>query len=62
MNLLNSGQVAERLGISIRRVQALAHSRNIGQLVAGRFVFREADLIKFEDRKPGRPKRKENES
>jgi FixJ family two-component response regulator len=57
MNYLTSKQIADRLGISERRVRELARSRGIGsQLPDKTWVFREIDLAKFQDRKPGRPK------
>lgn len=49
--------MADRLGISERRVRELARSRHIGsQLPDKTWVFRELDLPKFRERKPGRPK------
>jgi excisionase family DNA binding protein len=59
MNLLTTKQVAERLGITIRRIQALVTS---GRLPANKFgrdyLIKEADLKLIKNRKPGRPKGK----
>lgn len=56
MNYLTTEQVAEQLGISIRRVQAMVKA---GRLPAERFgralMIREGDLYLVADRKPGRP-------
>lgn len=58
MKLLTTKEAAERLGISIRRVQELIKS---GRLPADRFgrafVIRESDLYLVEERKVGRPKK-----
>jgi excisionase family DNA binding protein len=56
MAKLTTRQAAEKLGISIRRVNALIQS---GQLRAEKFgpinMIDEDDLKLVEDRKPGRP-------
>lgn len=56
MAKLTTRQAAEKLGISIRRINALIQS---GQLAAEKFgpinMIDEADLKLVEDRKPGRP-------
>jgi excisionase family DNA binding protein len=56
MNELTAQQVADRLGVSVRRVQAMVKD---GRLPASRFgrslVIREADLSLVADRAPGRP-------
>jgi hypothetical protein len=57
LNYLTSKQIADRLGISERRVRQLALTRKIGSQLPDRtWVFREIDLPKFGNRKPGRPK------
>lgn len=63
MAKLTTRQAAEKLGISIRRINALIQS---GQLPAEKFgpinMIDEEDLKLVEDRKPGRPpKAKEEE-
>ncbi len=56
MDELTAQQVAERLGVSVRRVQAMIKD---GRLPASRFgralVIRESDLALVADRKTGRP-------
>ena len=56
MNELTAQQVAERLGVTVRRVQAMIKD---GRLPASRFgralVIRESDLALVADRKVGRP-------
>lgn len=55
MNLLTTKEVAGRLGLSIRRVQAMISA---GRLPASRFgrdyLVNEKDLKLVENRKPGR--------
>jgi excisionase family DNA binding protein len=56
MNLITTADAAEKLGISVDRVQALIRA---GRLPATRFgrayMINEKDLAKVKDRKPGRP-------
>ena len=56
-NILTTKQVAERLGITPRRVQALV---TVGRLPAQKFgrdyMIKESDLKLVEVRKVGRPK------
>ncbi len=56
MDELTAQQVAERLGVTVRRVQAMIKD---GRLPASRFgralVIRESDLALVADRKAGRP-------
>ena len=57
MKYLTTKQVAEKLGVTEQRVRQLAHSRGIGyQRPDQRWIFRELDLVKFQERKVGRPK------
>lgn len=60
MAVITAEQTAERLGISVRRVQAMVKS---GRLPAGRFgralAIDEADLALVADRRPGRPPKAE---
>lgn len=57
--LYSSVEVAAELGITQRRVEALAESRHVGQIVGRSLVFRLADIDAMRDRKPGRPARAE---
>lgn len=54
---LTSGEVAERLGISRRRVTELAKNREVGTQVGRDWLFSENDLAAMQDRKPGRPRK-----
>jgi|GEM_PF-2045696 len=54
---LTTPEVAERLGISVRRVQALIHAGKLPSIQMGRdHVIKESDLVLVAERKPGRPK------
>jgi excisionase family DNA binding protein len=59
MERLTTQQAAERLGVSIRRVNALIQD---GRLPAEKFgqvyMIKESDLKLVENRKPGRPRKK----
>lgn len=58
MNILTTKDVAERLGISIRRVQALVTSGRLPAKKFGRdYVIYEKDLSLVKDRKVGRPRK-----
>jgi excisionase family DNA binding protein len=63
MAILTTAQAAERLGISVRRVQQLVKD---GRLPAGQFggafMIDEADLKMVENRKVGRPRKAEKAS
>ncbi|HYP25526.1 MAG TPA: helix-turn-helix domain-containing protein [Blastocatellia bacterium] len=58
MKILTAAQAAERLGVSVRRVQQLVKA---GRLPASEFggslMIQESDLALVEDRKPGRPRK-----
>jgi excisionase family DNA binding protein len=57
-NYLTTPQVAKRLGVSIRRVQALIKAGRLPSRQYGRdHIINEADLALVADRKPGRPKK-----
>ena len=62
MDELTAQQVAERLGVTVRRVQAMIKD---GRLPASRFgralVIRESDLALVADRKKGRPPKAKTE-
>ena len=54
--MLTTPQVAERLGVTVRRVQALIAAGRLPSQQFGRdHLIIESDLRLVEDRKPGRP-------
>lgn len=56
MNLLTTREVAERLGVTVTRVQQLILAERLPAEKKGRDYFiNEDDLKLVEDRKPGRP-------
>jgi excisionase family DNA binding protein len=56
MGLITTAQAAERLGISVRRVQELINSKRLPAQQFGRtYVVNEEDLKLVENRKVGRP-------
>ncbi|MET0465634.1 MAG: helix-turn-helix domain-containing protein [Chitinophagaceae bacterium] len=58
MALITSAQAAEKLGISVRRVQELIKNGRLPSQQFGRtYVVNEDDLKLVEDRKPGRPRK-----
>jgi len=58
MDLLSTKEVAERLGVSVQRVQALVKAGRLpAQMIGGTYIIKEADLKLVEDRKPGRPRK-----
>jgi excisionase family DNA binding protein len=63
MAILTAAQAAERLGISVRRVQQLVKA---GRLPAGQFggalMIEEKDLKLVENRKVGRPRKAQSEA
>ena len=57
MDFLTTRQVAERLGVTLRSVQALVTSGRLPAQKFGRdYMIREKDLKLVEERKVGRPK------
>lgn len=54
---LTSREVADRLGVSPRRVTALAKSRTVGRQVGRDWLFSENDIAALQDRRPGRPRK-----
>ena len=54
--LLSSGQVAAWLGVTARRVRALARRRGVGSKFNSTWVFRVEDIDKLRPGKPGRPR------
>ena len=58
MNLITTAEAADRLGVSIGRVQALIRAERLPASKFGRvYMINEKDLAKVQDRKPGRPKK-----
>ncbi len=58
MNLLTTKEVAERLGVTVTRVQQLILAGRLPAEKMGRDYFIKGDDLKLvEDRKPGRPKK-----
>jgi excisionase family DNA binding protein len=56
MNLLTTKQVADRLGVTIKRIQAMIRDERLPAQKFGRdYMIKESDLKLVEDRKPGRP-------
>lgn len=54
--MLTTPEVAARLGVSVRRVQALIHAGRLPSQQFGRdHLINESDLALVADRKPGRP-------
>ncbi len=63
MALITTAQAAEKLGISVRRVQELIGAGRLPAQQFGRtYVVDEADLKLVEDRKPGRPRKSQGET
>jgi excisionase family DNA binding protein len=63
MALITTAQAAERLGISVRRVQELINSQRLPAQQFGRtYVVNEEDLKLVENRKVGRPPKAKAES
>ncbi len=60
-NLISSKEAAEKLGLSLRRVQALiTDGRLPAQKIGNSFVIQEKDLELVRERKIGRPTRQSN--
>jgi excisionase family DNA binding protein len=58
MDYLTTKEVADKLGVSLRRVQAMVESGRLPATKFGRdYMIREADLKLVENRKVGRPKK-----
>jgi len=56
MKWLTTKEVAEKLGVSIRRVQAMITQGRLPAVKFGRdYKIKEADLSRLKDRKIGRP-------
>jgi excisionase family DNA binding protein len=58
MSLLTTKEVAERLGVSVRRVHALIQDERLPAKKFGRdYMIQEKDLELVKERKPGRPRK-----
>jgi excisionase family DNA binding protein len=58
-DLISSKEAAEKLGLSLRRVQALITSGKLpAQKIGNSYVVNEKDLELVKERTPGRPKAK----
>ena len=56
MDYLTTKQVAEKLGVTLRRVQAMIEARRLPATKFGRdYMIKEKDLKLVEERKVGRP-------
>lgn len=55
-SLSSSDEVAHELGITKRRVLALAKSRHVGRLVGNTLVFTPDEIDAMRERQPGRPR------
>lgn len=61
MGLLTTKEASEKLGVSVRRVQAMINDGRLKAQKLGRdYVIDEKDLETVKDRKVGRPKQKKN--
>jgi excisionase family DNA binding protein len=62
MNLLTTKEAAEKLGVTVTRVQQLILAERLPAEKKGRDYFiKEEDLKLVEDRKPGRPPKPKEE-
>ena len=58
MKLISTKDAAHKLGVSVRRVQAMiAQGRLRAQKIGRDYLISESDLASVLERKPGRPKR-----
>jgi excisionase family DNA binding protein len=56
--IISTKEAADRLGLSVRRVQAMVKAGKLpGQKFGNAYMINEENLALVEDRKPGRPKR-----
>jgi hypothetical protein len=56
-NYLLAADIAPRLGLSRRRVNAIAQARGIGRMVGGIRLFAEDDIEALRPGPPGRPRK-----
>ncbi len=59
MELMTTEQMAGELGVSVRRVQAIANRRGVGWSIGRDVLFRPEDIEAMRPGKPGRPKQSE---
>lgn len=57
MEYLTAKMVGKELGITARRVLALAKSRGLGRQLGGIWLFTRDDVDAMQDRRPGRPRK-----
>ena len=58
MATLTTAEAAEKLGVSVRRVQQLVQAKRLpAKTFGGSLMIEEEDLKLVKDRKPGRPKK-----
>lgn len=61
MKLLTTKETADKLGVSVRRVQAMITDGSLPASKLGRdYVIQESDLEVVKDRKPGRPSKEQS--
>lgn len=60
-DIFRTAQVAEMLGVSARRVRAIARQRNLGRYLVGRLFFTADEVDNMRKRRPkaGRPPNKD---
>jgi excisionase family DNA binding protein len=59
MKTISTKQVAQRLGVSVRRIQAMITAGRLpAEKFAGVWMIKEKDLGKVGDRRPGRPSKR----
>jgi len=57
-DLLSAGQAAERLGVSVRRVEQFIEQGRLPAVKVGKnYIIQSSDLSLVENRKHGRPKK-----
>jgi excisionase family DNA binding protein len=62
IDLISTKEASEKLGLSIRRVQALITSGRLpAQKIGNSYVIEEKNLKLVRERKPGRPSKNEND-
>lgn len=56
-SILTTDQVGDILGVTPRRVRAIAAKRNVGRQLGGAWFFLPSDVERLRPGKPGRPKK-----
>lgn len=54
---ITAAEAAQRLGVTVRRISALALSRKVGTMFGRYRLFSERDIEAMRERRPGRPER-----